>query len=109
MADDKLDKVIKGLTECIADLDCDDCPYENECFNADDDRQYGEQMMRDALELLKEQQKLRNISDNNLGLKAKKELVRCKDCKHRGYDSCPMEPCWRKDDDWFCADGELAE
>ena len=57
MDTDKLDKVIKGLTECIADLDCDDCPYENECFNADDDRQYGEQMMRDALELLKEQQK----------------------------------------------------
>ena len=55
MADDKLDKVIKGLTECIADLDCDDCPYENECFNANDDRQYGEQMMRDALELLKKQ------------------------------------------------------
>ena len=57
---EKLDKVIKGLTECIADLDCDDCPYEDECFDATDDRQYGESMMRDALELLKEQQEIIN-------------------------------------------------
>ena len=53
MAD--IEKVIKGLTECIADLDCDDCPYEDDCFDPDVDRQYGEQMMRDALELLKVQ------------------------------------------------------
>ena len=35
------------------------------------------------------------------------EIVRCKDCKHRG-----TWKCWqyflghRTEDDWFCADGE---
>jgi len=62
-----------------------------------------------------------------------KELVRCKDCKHRpkepnfetyesGFDlefpegsKCPCRCCgdewysWYPDDDWFCADGERKE
>ena len=40
------------------------------------------------------------------------ELVRCNDCKHIGYTNshwfCKMlSRC--VDEDWFCADGELAE
>lgn len=49
------EKVIKGLEMCIKDIECTGCPYEGECFDAIDDRQFGESMMRDALALLKEQ------------------------------------------------------
>lgn len=90
----------------------------------------------DALELLKDQQK--QIEQMNFiygfvyggQVKEIKELVRCKDCKHRpkepdwktfesGFDiefpddtKCPC--CcsgdgwysWYPADDWFCADGE---
>ena len=31
-----------------------------------------------------------------------KNVVRCGECAN---DSCPIEPCWRKGDEWFCADG----
>ena len=48
------EKVIKGLEYCIADEYCDDCPYTDDCFEIDD-KPYGEQLMRDALALLKEQ------------------------------------------------------
>lgn len=51
-----LEKVIKGLEMCIKDIECTGCPYEGECFDAIDDRQFGESMMRDALALLKEQE-----------------------------------------------------
>lgn len=51
-----LEKVIKGLEMCIKDIECTGCPYEGECFDENDDRQFGESMMRDALVLLKEQE-----------------------------------------------------
>ena len=47
------EKVIKGLEYCIADEYCDECPYTDDCFEIDD-KPYAEQLMRDALELLKE-------------------------------------------------------
>ena len=47
------EKVIKALELCIADIECTDCPYEEECFSMDCE-QYAEPMMRDALALLKE-------------------------------------------------------
>ena len=50
-----LEKVIKGLEMCIKDIECTGCPYEGECFDAINDRQFGESMMTDALALLKEQ------------------------------------------------------
>lgn len=46
------------------------------------------------------------------------ELIRCKDCKHRGYSMyCPVALIvdllkdtrvfeYKVSDDWFCADGE---
>jgi len=50
-----IEKVIKGLEYCIADEYCDECPYTDDCFEIDD-KPYGEQLMRDALELLRWQQ-----------------------------------------------------
>ena len=49
------EKVIKGLEYCIADEYCDGCPYMDDCFEIDD-KPFGEQLMRDAFELLKEQE-----------------------------------------------------
>jgi hypothetical protein len=39
------------------------------------------------------------------------ELVRCKDCKHRGSKICPFYQKYKgeKYDDWFCADGERGD
>lgn len=36
------------------------------------------------------------------------ELVRCKDCKHHGMDTCSAGAgiAYPPPDDWFCADGE---
>ena len=44
--------------------------------------------------------------------KREDEIIRCRDCKHFGYTNshwfCKMlSSC--VDEDWFCADGELAE
>ena len=86
MAD--IEKVIKGLEYCIADEYCDECPYTDDCFEIDD-KPYGEKLLRDVLELLKEQPK----------------IVRCKDCLRRHEPSCPMLD-YRTRDLWFCADGE---
>ena len=49
------EKVIKALEMCIEDIECSDCPYEEKCFAANDEP-YAVPMMRDALELLKEQE-----------------------------------------------------
>lgn len=70
------------------------------------------------------------LADECLSVLQAKELVRCKDCKHRpkkpnfetyesGFDlefpegsKCPCRCCddewysWYPDDEWFCADGE---
>lgn len=99
---DKLDKVIKALSICSKTGFCEGnngCPYWKESdWHFDDCKQ----MAKDALELLKEQ----------------KQIVRCKDCKHRfngeHHDNC-CEVLMEKvkwtfevtvDPDWFCADGE---
>lgn len=58
------EKVVKGLEMCIADEYCNGCPYEVQCYSPG--QEYAESMMRDALELLKEQP----------------EIVRCKDCEY---------------------------
>lgn len=47
---------------------------------------------------------------------ARQELVRCKDCKHCGYEirdgikfaKCELKHNWMPQADWFCADGEKA-
>ena len=39
------------------------------------------------------------------------ELIRCKDCKHHGKDTCSAAGglAYPPPDDWFCADGERRE
>ena len=97
----ELENVIKSLECIIWEVD-----HNLMWLPGDDD-------IRDAIVLLKEQQ----------------QIIRCKDCKHRpikpdGYENgfdlefpdgkCPCQ-CddgwysWFPSDDWFCANGELAE
>ena len=125
---DKLEKVIKGFEHCkresesIDDNPCNGCPYnydgergENVCLR--------EQLMRDAIELLKDYAGLQErhrilvekADDMYLMLKEQSQIVQCKDCKH-GYkceDSefilCihPFSDGHKHTEDWFCADGEL--
>ena len=95
------EKVIKGLEMCIKDIECTGCPYESECFYTDDDRQFGESMMRDALFLLKEQE----------------EVVHCKDCRYACACYNDMAVCTHVDsngndthsENWFCGDGKRRE
>ena len=93
------EKVIKGLELCTHDISlsnnehkddyCKSCPYHDSnnsyCFNQ-------QNLMKDALALLKEVP----------------EIVRCKDCKHHGKDTCGAVAgiAYPPPDDWFCADGE---
>ena len=119
MSDDRLDKVIECIDKCTTQkvkLHCNDCPYHNfpvetDCFDI---------LMRDALELLKDYAGLQErhrilvekADDMYLMLKEQPEIIRCRDCKHIGYTNshwfCKMlSRC--VDEDWFCADGELAE
>lgn len=55
MEDGKLDEVIRGIRKCLSHKPCseNDCPYENECAVS----HLNDPLLRDALELLKEQQK----------------------------------------------------
>ena len=54
----------------------------------------------------------RNIVIDALALlKERPELVRCRDCKHHGKDTCSAAAgiAYPPPDDWFCADGERKE
>lgn len=59
------EKVIKGLEMCIADDFCDGCPYEEHCFS--DGEITAIRMMRDALSLLKEQEAVKPVLDEQTG------------------------------------------
>jgi hypothetical protein len=92
-------------------------------------------LVRDALELLKEQKEtidnlnetvrnlLQHIEDigqymTPIGLvedvkafvESRPQIVRCKDCKHweQSNGHCPFNSIFTNDD-WFCADGERKE
>lgn len=53
--------------------------------------------------------------DGSYDVKRWKELVRCKDCKHRDPEDkkcdCGHDINWQlpRQDDWFCADGKKKE
>ena len=107
MDDGKLEKVIKGLEHCVNNDDCRGCVYFEE---------YSKIIHcgcgRDALELLKKIEKPRFIAYADGRIEPIPKIVRCRDCKHIGYTNshwfCKMlSRC--VDEDWFCADGELAE
>ena len=80
-------KVIKDIEECLS-ASCRgyrprlSCPYNDEEWD----------IMREALELLKE----------------RPELVQCKDCKHHGKGTCSAAAgiAYPPPDEWYCADGE---
>ena len=91
MAD--MEKVIKGL-ECLITnkVDCDECPY-----NEGDNSSCLRNIANDALELLKDHEK----------------IILCKDCKYwknkyMEYDVHPWLPCMEINTkgNWFCAEGE---
>ena len=110
------EKVIKGLEICKErNYCCPECPY------YDRDAEMGchsNELMADALALLKEQQEQIEQMNYIYGfvyggqVKEIKKLVRCKECKHRdpedhkcdyGHDIQWQLP---RADDWFCSDGE---
>ena len=118
----ELEKVINGI-ECHRSGICDNdktlCPYWNE------ESDCSKKMLADTLELLKDYAGLQErhrilvekADDMYLMLKEQSQIVQCKDCKH-GYkceDSefilCihPFSDGHKHTEDWFCADGELAE
>ena len=89
------EKVIKGLEHCM--IMCEGVPH-NPCHGCEYLGSYdcADRLKADALALLKEQP----------------EIVRCKDCVKHNKASCPLsDDYWEtmRDDDWFCADGEMKE
>ena len=81
------EKVIKGLEYCTGNHLCSGCGY----YDPDNAR-CQKDLMRDALELLKEQ----------------KAIVRCKDCRYLNEDSgiCVIGIMHGYRDTWFCAYGK---
>lgn len=88
------EKVIRGLECCSNGRMCKECPYDEMGYEwTDCVIPLGE----DALSLLK----------------AKPEIVRCRECIRRGTYDCPVYVGGDADhgspDDWFCASGERDE
>lgn len=102
------EKVIKGL-ECCKRKDgseCRVCPYTESEYCTED-------MVTDALALLKEQEDVSDalVDQCDRVIRLRKELaeqpqiVRCKDCKwNNGYTGCDKY-LLPHGGDWFCADG----
>ena len=119
-----MEKVIKGLEVCTSIADGESCPkdcpyYQEVCYGYD-------QLMRDALALLKEQETVEHAKEvlckngwekmrfpeGTIGKWDDPEIVRCKDCKH-GEKCNEIYLCGKArgfgiahDPSWFCADGE---
>ena len=97
------EKVIYDIGRCICHV-----PYAcRECSR------YGkisciEELLADALELLKEQ----NVCENcAIAIEDRQPVVLCKDCEHsKSYSNGKMFGCefgnGLHEPDWFCADGE---
>ena len=70
-------------------------------------------MLSDALTLLKDQESvieaLKSDLDETLAVLGEHaEIVRCRECKHHGKDTCGAAAgiAYPPPDGWFCADGE---
>ena len=90
-----IEKVIKGLEHCTTyGCTCDKCDYW-EHNRVEDDPHCGDVLMRDALELLKEQQPKKPVYDC--------PLIRCPRCKNsinviqKYCDECGQAIDWSKD------------
>ena len=88
------EKVIKGLTACRKTA-CESCPYNASSGEISNPICFINEMLSDALALLKEHD----------------AVVRCKDCKY--YDRFNGCMSWHdvnsNNDNWYCADGECKE
>jgi len=97
------ENVIKGLEVCTSIADGESCPkecpyYQEVCYGYD-------QLMLDALALLKEQDNCENCA---IAIEDRQPVVRCKDCIHKnGLNHCTHNNDIWVADDWFCADGEV--
>ena len=123
MAD--IEKVIKGLEWILKD---DRFGFGKGLTKPETDEEQVGCYIHDALELLKEQDKLLrkkqkdidklccDIADLKHRFHEKTEIVRCKDCKFH-HASEKLNLCWCEKDfveglhsrEWFCADGEREE
>lgn len=108
-------KVIKGLEICAnrvpGKYDCNKCPYEI-------DGNYCEiNLTNDAIALLKEQGKKKYFVDSDGKITPLPDVVRCKECIHRGKaEKCVLAaiaaekdfPLFMLDNrgEWYCADGK---
>ena len=117
------EKVIYDIERCICHVPdaCRDCSHYKELGNA---ISCMEELLSDALALLKEQETVVHALDILRANGWKQEepvcahceavhVVLCKDCKHRLLPKgetraeCMARAGWFPvDDDWFCADGE---
>ena len=80
---------------------CIDCPACNEylmCAIPCNGRGFGENDVKDFSQSRPEW----------CPMKEQPQIVRCKDCKHHGKDTCSAGAgiAFPPPDDWFCADGE---
>ena len=111
------EKVIKGL-ECHAEVNCTECPYRVDWHTCP----FGETLLVDAVTLIKEQEKtwkfyVDKCDELYFIAKNRVEIVRCKDCIHRGKsEKCVLAAISEEKDcslfmldnrgEWFCADGK---
>lgn len=113
------EKVIKGLERCklYNKLNCDKCPYD---YNGrgNGKSECTAELATDALALLKEQKKQRFFVDSDGKITPLPDVVRCKDCKHKGISyECILDRDLeeygshrtQEYDNWYCADGERKE
>ena len=117
------EKVIQGLEICSKVGWCEGdngCPYWREDLYGPDQFDLCKEMLSDALDLLKEQEKeISDISNKYLDLAAvaskQPEIVRCKDCKYLDPEDkkcdCGHDIRWQlpRSENWYCADGERNE
>lgn len=78
---------------CIANDTCDECPYEEQCVSID--QEYEEPMMRDVLELLKEQEAVEPYVDGegNYCCKVCDTVVGWEELTDAGLTPCVYKFC----------------
>jgi len=102
------EKVKQGLEHCINESDCRGCVYFKQLMETHEQCQ----CRVDALALIIDQQNEINawkISRNALfeAVEEQKQIVRCKDCMHRGnHNICPV---FSPMDDFYCGHGKRKE
>ena len=108
------EKVSNGLEKCKKTL-CEKCPYNYTVNDGKDDICGMNDMLNDALELLKEIKKPKFLVREDGTIEPLPQIVRCKDCKNgrritEGFYDCDIvDFTYVHESTWFCACGERAE